>query len=52
MKIKNKTNEHVKIRMEDGKVYDFPPGKVRTLKKELAEAIIEKAGETFNKVED
>jgi hypothetical protein len=52
MKIKNKSKEHVKIKMEDGKIYDFPPGQIRTVRKELAEEIIKRDKKTFKKVEN
>ena len=51
MKIENKGTEHLKIRLDDGKIYDFPPGQTRTVNKELGEAIVKRDRKNFIIVE-
>ena len=41
----------MKIRLEDGKLYDFPPGTIRTVTKELGEAIVKRDRKNFKIVE-
>jgi len=52
MKIKNITDQVIKIKLGDGKIYEFAPGKVRDLKKELVGSIVEARPDLFEMVAD